>query len=91
MELAKVTSNGQITLPTAIRKKLGVKEGDKVLFIEDGDNVILLNSSVIAIEKIQKSMKGEAEKAGVTSEEGVVNLCKEIRKEVYADKYENNG
>ena len=35
MELAKVTSRGQITLPLAIRRKLDVKEGDKVVFYED--------------------------------------------------------
>ena len=31
MEIAKITSKGQITIPIAIRKLLGVKEGDKVL------------------------------------------------------------
>ena len=30
MELAKLTSKGQITLPIAVRRKLGVKDGDKV-------------------------------------------------------------
>ena len=29
MELAKVTSKGQVTIPVAIRKKLGIKNGDK--------------------------------------------------------------
>jgi AbrB family looped-hinge helix DNA binding protein len=33
MELAKITLRGQITIPAAIRKKLGVKDGDKVIFI----------------------------------------------------------
>lgn len=27
MELAKVTSKGQITIPIEIRKKIGIKEG----------------------------------------------------------------
>lgn len=34
MELAKLTSRCQLTLPREIRQKLGVKEGDKVVFIE---------------------------------------------------------
>ena len=34
MELAKVTSKGQITIPIEIRKKLGIKNGDKILFVE---------------------------------------------------------
>ena len=33
MELAKVTSKGQITIPIEIRKKLGIKNGDKILFV----------------------------------------------------------
>ena len=35
MELAKVTSKGQVTIPIEIRKKLGIKNGDKELFIEE--------------------------------------------------------
>lgn len=34
MELAKVTSKGQVTIPIEIRKKLGIKNGDKILFVE---------------------------------------------------------
>ena len=37
MELAKVTSKGQITIPIDIRKKLGIREGDKILFMEEND------------------------------------------------------
>lgn len=33
MELAKVTSKGQVTIPMDIRRKLGIREGDKNLFI----------------------------------------------------------
>ena len=35
MELAKVTSKGQVTIPIEIRKKLGIKNGDKVLFMKN--------------------------------------------------------
>lgn len=34
MELAKITSKGQITLPISIRRALHLKDGDKVAFIE---------------------------------------------------------
>ena len=36
-KMAKVTSKGQITVPLAIRRKLGVRAGDKVLFEDDGE------------------------------------------------------
>ena len=35
MELAKVTSKGQVTIPIEIRKKLGIKNGDKILNLEE--------------------------------------------------------
>jgi len=35
MELAKLTSKGQITIPKQIRAKLRLKEGDKVFFLEE--------------------------------------------------------
>ena len=51
MELAKITSKGQITIPVDIRRKLGVKEGDKVLFVEEAGKVYILNASVVAMIK----------------------------------------
>jgi len=35
MLTAKVTSKGQITVPKAVREKLGVREGEELLFEED--------------------------------------------------------
>lgn len=32
MNLAKISANGQITLPMEIRRLLGLKSGDKILF-----------------------------------------------------------
>ena len=36
MPSAMVTFNGRITLPTDIRKQLGLKTGDKIEFVEIG-------------------------------------------------------
>lgn len=36
---AKVTSKGQITVPREIRRRLGVRAGDRVEFEEDADGV----------------------------------------------------
>ena len=55
MELAKVTSKGQVTIPAAIRKLLGIQEGDKVLFVEEGEKVVMVNASTNALLKAQKA------------------------------------
>ena len=81
MELAKVTSKGQITIPKDIRKKLGVKEGDKILFIEDGDKIVIVNSTLIALQEAQAAFKGEAERLGLRDEQDVVDMIRELRKE----------
>ena len=36
---AKITSKGQITIPAEVRHALGVREGDTVIFEQDGDTV----------------------------------------------------
>lgn len=81
MELAKVTSKGQVTIPVAIRKMLGIREGDKLLFVEDGEKVVLMNASMNALRKAQEAFKGVAEELGVKNEQDVVDLVKEIRTE----------
>ncbi len=81
MELAKVTSKGQITIPIDIRKKLGVKEGDKILFIEEEGRVIMMNSSMDALRKAQAAFAGEAERLGLKDEEDVAALVAELRQE----------
>ena len=90
MELAKLTSKGQLTVPIAIRKKLNLKEGDKVMFIEDGRGVRIVNSSLLAFENAQKAFSGEAERLGIESEQDVVDMVKEIRRELYKERYADN-
>jgi AbrB family looped-hinge helix DNA binding protein len=79
MELAKLTSKGQITIPIEIRKKLRLKEGDKVLFIEKDDKIIFQNASQNALNTFQNEMAEEARKAGFSSEEDVVRYIKKLR------------
>jgi len=84
VNLARITAKGQITIPIEIRKSLGVKEGDKVIFIKDDNGKIMLeNSAKVAMRELQEAMRGEAEKAGIYTEEDVVKLCKEVRKEMW--------
>lgn len=81
MELAKVTSKGQITIPIDIRRKLGVKEGDKVPFIEECGKIYIVNSSISALLEAQAAFIGEAEKTGISNNQDIVNMVREIRKE----------
>ena len=80
MELAKLKSKGQITIPLAIRNMLGLKTGDKVFFEESRGKVYITNASQITLANIQTQMQGEAEKAGFQTEDDVIAYIKELRK-----------
>jgi len=80
MNLAKVSTNGQVTVPSEIRRKLNLKEGDKILFFERGEGEIVINNaSATAIINAQKAFEGAAKEFGVNSEEDVQQLVDEVR------------
>ena len=81
MELAKVTSKGQITIPKTIRDILQIKEGSKILFFQKENEIVIKNAAMISLEKIQNEFEGESKRLGLETEEDVVNLIKEFRKE----------
>ena len=39
VNVATVTSKGQITLPVSIRKRLGLRKGSKIVFLEAGEEI----------------------------------------------------
>ena len=79
IDSVKVMAKGQITIPKDIRKVLDVGTGDRVTFIVQGDSVQLVNSAKYAMRLFQEGMKGAAEKAGIQSDEGVVEFVRELR------------
>jgi AbrB family looped-hinge helix DNA binding protein len=86
MELAKVTSQGQITIPSDIRKYLNLKSGDKVVLIKENGRVIMANSTRLALKEVQDAFAGVAENMGLHSEDDVVDLVKAHRKSKRAQK-----
>ncbi|MEG9430324.1 MAG: AbrB/MazE/SpoVT family DNA-binding domain-containing protein [Christensenellaceae bacterium] len=81
LEVTKVSSKGQVTIPIELRKKLNLTAGGKLAFIEGDDgNIYVVNSSLLALRTIQQEMSGQAKKAGLTNENDVVAYIKEMRK-----------
>ena len=78
-------SKGQVTIPKNIRAALGVSTGDRVTFIVEDGSVRVINSAIYAMQKFQEQMKGEAEKAGFSSEEAVSNWITDTRREENAE------
>lgn len=78
---AKVMAKGQVTIPKDIREVLGVASGDRITFIVEGNTVRIVNSAIYAMQVLQQEMVGEAERTGLTSEDDVMELVKELRNE----------
>ena len=80
MNLAKVSANGQVTVPVEVRRKLNLKEGDKILFFERGNGeVVIDNASATAIINAQRAFEEAAKDFGLNSEEDVQRLIDEER------------
>ncbi len=85
MNLARISANGQITVPVEIRRLLGLKPGDKILFFQNPEGeVVISNASTHAIYKAQKAFAGVAEEIGVYNDGDVQGIVKKVRYE--ADK-----
>ena len=79
MNLAKVSANGQVTVPVEIRRKLQLREGDKLLFVERNGEIVINNASATAILQAQAAFSGAAHDFGVSNDEDVQSLIAEIR------------
>lgn len=53
---SKITSKGQITLPVAVRRSLGVSPSDKVLFIINDDGTVEVQPVRFSIMDLQSSV-----------------------------------
>ena len=78
---AKVMSKGQVTIPKDVREILGISSGDRITFVVENGNVQLINSAVYAMQLLQAQMANEAENTGLTSDEAIIDLVKEVRAE----------
>jgi AbrB family looped-hinge helix DNA binding protein len=82
MEVAKISSKGQITIPISVRNKLNLKTGDKVVIFEENGRFYFENSAMLAFKRAEQAFEGVAEKAGFQTEEEMQDYVKEIRKEM---------
>lgn len=68
VETTRMSSKGQIVIPEEIRKRLGLRAGDKFLVVGDKDVVILKSISSPSLDEfdglITKARK-QAERAGI--------------------------
>lgn len=58
--VSKVTSKGQLVIPSKLRKKLGIRKGTQVAFVEEGKRLVI---QPITPEYV-RSLRGSLKRAG---------------------------
>ncbi|MCM1246581.1 MAG: AbrB/MazE/SpoVT family DNA-binding domain-containing protein [Roseburia sp.] len=85
MEIAKISSKGQITIPISIRNRLHLNAGDKVLILEENGRFYIENAVNIAFQRVEEGFRGAAADAGFQSEEEMQDYVRELREERRGD------
>jgi AbrB family looped-hinge helix DNA binding protein len=76
---AKVTSKGQITLPLSVRRRLGVRAGDGVLFRMRGKEIAVEPQR---LEDVFEKYRGIGTGGIGTSKEAILKWVREFRGEL---------
>src|SRR2546427_591520 len=85
LKLSVVQEKGQVTIPTEIRKKLGLKKGDRFTFVETDKGVVISPQEGVALEAMEtigKMLKAQ----GLTLEE-MMERGREIRGQIVKEQY----
>ena len=84
--LSVVQEKGQVTIPVEVRRKLGLKKGDLVAFVETDQGVLISPQEVVAMDALDKLGKMLKDK-GISLEE-LIASGREIRGEIAREKYD---
>ena len=77
IEMGKISSRGQVAIPSDIRNQLKLKEGSKVLFFLEDDTLLMKKVSVESFAQLTRPLR-EAKKK--IREEDVTDLVHKLRK-----------
>ena len=70
---AKVTSKGQITLPSHVRDRLKVRPGDRVVFVEKNDGEITVRGRSGTLGDMKGMLRGKAGRLKAGTIEGWID------------------
>jgi len=78
IDMGTVSARGQVAIPAEIRQKMHLKEGEKILFVLEGDSLLVKKVSSMSWEEITKPLRDAKKKI---REEEVPELVHRIRKQ----------
>jgi antitoxin PrlF len=84
-KLARIQEKGQVTIPTEIRKKLGLKRGDLVAVMETPEGVFITPQQVVATKAFDSI--GDILKEQGVSLEKLIAQGRDIRTDLLQEAY----
>jgi antitoxin PrlF len=84
-KLVRIQEKGQVTIPTEIRKKLGLKRGDLVAVMETPDGVFITPQQVVAAKALDRI--GDILKEKGLSVDELIASGREIRGDLLQETY----
>lgn len=84
-KLVRVQEKGQVTLPSEVREKLGLKKGDLVAVVETDEGVLISPQEIVATKALDRISEVLKEK-GLSLEE-LIESGREIRGNIVKEKY----
>ncbi|HEY8875074.1 MAG TPA: AbrB/MazE/SpoVT family DNA-binding domain-containing protein [Desulfosporosinus sp.] len=85
MEVSRISSKGQVTIPKTIRELLNLNEGDRVAFLEENGKIMITKASLIALNELQDALSKEAKEKSISEEELLTEL-KAVREELWNER-----
>lgn len=82
----RIQEKGQVTIPTKIRKKLNLRKGDVVMFVETEAGVLIKPAEVILTEALDELGKA-FHKEGMTLEQWI-ERGRAIREKLVEEEYD---
>jgi antitoxin PrlF len=84
-KFVRMQEKGQVTIPTGIRKKLGLKRGDLVAVVETPDGVFITPQQVVATKALDSI--GDILKEQGLSVDELITSGREIRTDLLQETY----
>lgn len=85
MEVSRISSKGQVTIPKPIRELLNLNEGDRIAFIQEDGKVVITKASLIALRDLQDALSKDAQEKGIT-EKDLLNELEVVREEMWNER-----
>jgi antitoxin PrlF len=84
-KLVRIQEKGQVTIPTEIRKKLGLKRGDLVAVVETPEGVFITPQQVVAAKALD-SIGNILKEQGLSLDE-LIAAGRDIRTDLLQEAY----